>query len=355
MRANPGKSDNRQIASSHSSDSNILPTLSITFCILSSNRTPWVKNTLLSIQNHCKVSHSVKILSQGQPDIELLQFLDNLGDDTELVVTPFNIGCGAGRRLLSQSVTSPLTMMIDDDTYLTEGAIDRALKAFEQDHTIGAVSMPIYDPQGRIIHLGGSNLIIRNGVLIQQEPELDFQAELVEVNHIGSGAMLYRTDMRESFSWEDKLQTGFEDLDKSLQILRDGRWKQALVPKGRIIHDRSWLVHLSKYEKTRLNGLTLRSQYRLFCKKWGIRLDLVSHLLYELVFPTLTLLRCSWSISLISKFVEMRRARKLRRYYLSSRRKGTLDSSKHRDHFQRYYAKSPSPHDSIRPVSQFRL
>jgi GT2 family glycosyltransferase len=276
-------------------------------------RTPWLKRALLSIRRYCPVAYSVKILSQGPPDKELIDFLKSLNDNRfELITSPINLGFGGGRRLLAELVRSPFTMMLDDDMYLTEGSIALALKVLQENESIGAVSMPLYDIAGHMIAQGGRNIVIRNGVIRRLPARLEFDANWVEVNDLSAGAMLYRTEMRRSFSW-DPDAGHFEDLDKSLQIIRSD-WKQAIVPKGRLIHDRSWLRTASNYQRVRLDGLSMRESYRFVRRKWGMRFDLLSHILYELVYPSLTLISCAWLSSLFAWFVQMRAIRRKVKY-----------------------------------------
>ncbi len=229
------------------------------------------------------------------------------------MISPVNIGCGAGRRLLAQEVNSPFTMMLDDDIYLTSGAIDHAMEVFRENLKIGAVGLPLYDLNGRLMSPGGRRLIIRNGVIIQGEPRLDLHADWIDVDDVAGGAMIYRTEMRHDFLWDDRYFGAFDDLDKSLQILKAGRWRQVIVPKARLIHDRSWLGHNPTYERERFDGLAWRRSYRAFREKWGLRLELRSHLLFELVFPALALTRCQQLVSALNKLNEMRSIRELYR------------------------------------------
>lgn len=115
----------------------------VTFCILSCGRIAYLKRCLSSIREYCPIRYSIKILSQGPASKELMEMIGELHDDIELIISPINLGIGGGRQLLSRKVTSSLIMMMDDDVYLTEGTIAHALKAFEQDHRIGAVGMPL--------------------------------------------------------------------------------------------------------------------------------------------------------------------------------------------------------------------
>src|SRR5208283_4661140 len=154
-------------------------------------------------------------------------------------------------------------MMLDDDMYLTEGSISLLLELLTSEQTIGAISMRSTDRHGRLLSAGGSILSIRNGVINISRPFLNSVLPWTEVQRIDGGAMLFRTEMRECFTWDDR--SGFlQDLDKSLQILRSGKWKQAITPEGKLIHDRSWVGQQPKYEQARFNGLNLHRSYEQF-------------------------------------------------------------------------------------------
>jgi len=263
----------------------------------------------MSIRHHCKIDYLVKILSQGRPDLELTKFLEQLGDDKiELLTSEVNLGCDGGRKFLAQRVTTPFAMMLDDDMYLTETSVMSALDVLKTNPEIGTISMPQYSPQDRLISPGGQKLIVRDGVIHMYRPSVDTPAPWIEIQHIDGGAMFFRTEMREIFTWDDR--SGFlQDLDKSLQIVRSARWKQAIAPRGRLIHDRSWVGKKPIYEGTRFNGMTLHRNYEYFRKKWGLRLNLRTHLLYEAVFPLVTLTRFPVTVSQIDKYT--RSARRL--------------------------------------------
>lgn len=278
----------------------------LTFCILTFNKTPWLKKSLISIRRYCKIDYSVKILSQGRPDLELTRFLEELGDDKiELLTSEVNLGCDGGRKFLAQRVVTPYAMMIDDDMYLTESSVMSALDVLQRNPGIGTVSMPQYSPQGRLISPGGQKLSVRAGVIHLYRPTLD-PSSWIEIQHIDGGAMFFRTEMRECFTWDDR--SGFlQDLDKSLQIVQSGRWKQAIAPRGKLIHDRSWVGKNPDYERTRFNGMTLHRNYEYFRKKWGLRLNLRTHVLYEAIFPLVSLTRFPVTVSQIDKYTRSSR------------------------------------------------
>lgn len=261
----------------------------ITFCIATFNKTPWLKKCVSSILNYCETDFSVKVLSQGPPDSQLRDFLNELDERFDLITSPVNLGLARARKLLTQLVRTPLMMTLDDDVYLTKGSMPAAVKVLQENSNIGAVSMPQYDPSGYLITLGGLRMTIRDGVIFSQPPVLD-SSSLIIVEALGGGATLFRTEMRNSFSWDENYRCAeFEDLDKNLQILRAGRWKQAITLNGKLIHDRSWAGTIPDYERTRFDGLTIRRNYRYFRRKWGLRVNMRTHLIIEVIYPALAL------------------------------------------------------------------
>jgi GT2 family glycosyltransferase len=274
----------------------------ITFCIPTLNRTGCLRKSILSISRFCPVEYSIRVLSQGPPDGELVEFMAELDDRAELIVSPVNLGCGGGFRLLCEDVKSPFIMAVADDTYLMRDSIPYGLKAFHQCSRVGAVGFPHYDfKSGRMTTTGGGRMVFRqNGVVSTEPTKPDLNVDLMEVDYI-DGAFLYRREMGGSFSWDPRMRV-FEDYDRSLQIMRDGKWKQVIVPKGGVIHDHSWIGSNAKYETERFDGLGWRVAYRYFRGKWGLRFELRSHILYELVSPAVTLTRCQWLILTFSRF-----------------------------------------------------
>jgi GT2 family glycosyltransferase len=279
----------------------------ITFCIMTMERIPYLRRCIFSIREFCSTPYTIKLLSQGQPPRELIDFLHSLNDERiELIVSDTNLGFGGGRRLLTSLVKSPFTMILDDDAYLTQNLVSNGLAVLKKNSRIGAVGMPEYDLQGRMLSAGADIIEIRNSVIHKHRVIADARADWIEVNSLGACCMLYKTEMNRAFSW-DPGAADFEDLDKSLQIISNGTWKQAIIPKARVIHDRSWLGRMPKYERLRLDGLSWRRSYKYIRAKWNLRLDMLSHIMYELVYPALTITRSQRVMSTFNSFMLMRK------------------------------------------------
>jgi len=278
----------------------------ITFCIITMNRTRWLANVLSSIRQYCPIKYQVKLLVIGEPDTELKELLK--GKDIHTLTSRVNLACGGGRRLLLQNITTKFAMTMDDDMYLTKGSIEQALAILE-DPNIGAVAFPQTDPQGHLVSPGGRYLVIKHGVISRISARLEPNKKWIEVQDLDGGAMLMKSEMLKDFTWDGRYWGAFDDLDKSLQILRVNKWKQAIVPKARLIHDRSWLEENPEYVNVRLNGMEQRRSYRLFRKKWNLRVDFKTHVLTEVVIPLLTSIRWEWPRTALSRFLDIRSGR----------------------------------------------
>ena len=245
-----------------------------------------------------------------QGDVELQHFLEDLKDDhIDLIRPNGSLGVGAGRKLLTQAISTRLTMFLDDDAYLTNSTIPSALRIFELNAKVGAVSMPHYDLQGSMIDTGGG--VLRTLGIVPGHNPINFNADYVEIEDLNGSAFLCRTEVTKVFAWDERFVNGFEDTDASLQVYKGGRWKLAIVPNGKIVHDRSWLGGRPKYEKRRFNGLTTRNSYRLLRTKWKLgRADLHTRFLFEAVYPFLTTINVDWVVtSLLQRIIQKRKLR----------------------------------------------
>jgi len=258
------------------------------------------------------MKHTILLLAVSQSPNEFKTLASQIEpENTEVITSQARLTSGSGRKLLTENVKSDFTMIMDDDTQLTDLTLNSALDVLNEYENIGAVSMPHYDELGHMISPGGRNVRIHNGVISRTWPELDFGAKWIEVEDLDGSAMVYRTEMRKDFTWDGRYTSGFEDIDKSLSIMMSGKWKQAIVPRGRVIHDKSGLGKTPSYERVRFNGIEGLRSYQQFRKKWGLRFDMRTNLLSLLIYPTLTILRSQRAIGIVNNQVRRRTAIKL--------------------------------------------
>jgi GT2 family glycosyltransferase len=283
--------------------------LSITFCIITLHKTRWLEKAFVSIEKYCPTKYQIKLLIIGKADQELERILGEWKGKVDPITSPVNLGCAGGRNLLVDGVSTRFTMTPDDDIYLTEGAIGKGLDVLESDDRIGAVGIPQQSPQGHLIATTGNHLIIKNHVISKVPAKLEVYRKFIEVNHIDNGAMLMKTSMLKDFRWDNRL-LGFEDTDKSLQIICGGKWKQAVVPDARLIHDRSWLRDPQEetYARIRQDSFASRRSYRIFRRKWGLRFNMTAHILTELVLPLLTMIPSQRPKNSLNEFIRLTRA-----------------------------------------------
>lgn len=298
----------------------------ITFCVVTMGRIPWILNTVSSVRKYCKRKYVIKILVPPPMTRELVEILQG-PDDVEIITADATVG--GGRKILQASVASPFTMMLDDDTYLTPESIDLCMKVLKENCEIGAVGIPQYGPHGDLLSPGGANLVIQDGVLNLREPQLDTTADWVEVQYIDGGTMLYRTKLRDEFSFDEHYRI-LEDVDAGLQILYGGKWRQAVVPKGRVIHDRSWIEKMPKQAKVRHDSFAALHSYRWFRAKWGVRFCFRDHILIEAIDPLLELMGPpgSFARKSIRRLVDYRRERVHRRKNILGRQNLPSDLEK---------------------------
>lgn len=231
----------------------------------------------------------VNVLVQEPPDLKGAEFLSELGEAENVNVTysPVNLGCGGGRRVLVERTSTPLIMIIDDDVYLTPGWLDPVLGIFDRYEEIGAVGIPLYLPDGRVFI--GYRLQINQRLRVVKRIRVDPSVigsgrEFVEVDDIAGAAMVFRRELKASITWDGRYLIGFDDIDKSLQILTaDTRWRQVIALQSKVIHDKS--IVDPKYDVVRWDYVERRASYRKFREKWGLRLPLVDHVKVEFIHP----------------------------------------------------------------------
>lgn len=262
----------------------------LTFCILHYKR-PWcLKECVGSIMKHTTVPFRIMILQQGPMDKETERYLSDLQkkEEVNVIYSEVNLGCGGGRRVLVQRAETPIIMTLDDDIYVTKGWIGPVLKIFSEHHG-DAVGIPQFTRDGKLLSLGGDILKInRKSKIIKRIPlpqSLINSCKLfVKVSEIFGGVMIFRREMKSSFMWDGRYLTGFSDLDKSMQILFNGRWKQVICLKSRVIHDKdSERDNSTKYSKIRYNYLEFYRSYYRFREKWGYRLAGTDHIYYKYI------------------------------------------------------------------------
>lgn len=258
----------------------------ITFCILHYRRIEHLKRCVDSIEKFAGVPYKIMILNQGYMDKEIFDYLTEINKkkNIEVIFGKENIGIGAGKKLLIEKTTTKFIMPIDDDNYLVEGCLKQPFSIFELRKDVGTVCMPLYDIFGNFMNIGGSRVEIKNGVIqFRQSPkDLINRMDYIYADSSGGGTVIFRKELKEVFTWDERFKTGFDDIDKSMQIRRHGGWKEVIALRSKLIHD----VYRSReeYHKVRSDYKEVSKSYRVFCKKWNVRYSFVTHIVFSYFF-----------------------------------------------------------------------
>ena len=164
-----------------------------------------------------------------------------------------------------------------------------------------------------MISIGGERLRIRKNVIYSLPPIVAPNETYAEVQNLSGGAMVFKSEAREDFTWDPQFARAFDDLDKSMQIWMSDRWKQAIIPRAKLTHDFTRSYQSNPYASVRYDWVAIRESYRLFRKKWNLRLDMKRHLLYEVVNPTLVSLPTKAPLKLLSEITGDRTMKRLAR------------------------------------------
>jgi GT2 family glycosyltransferase len=264
-----------------------------------------LERTLQAIVEMCPMPYEIKILSQGPASARLENYTAKLRD-TSLISLERNVGCGPGRQIVTEDLGTTFAMTLDDDMLITREAISTALSVLDDYEDIGAIGIPQYGIDGRMLATGGARLVIRDNVIHPRPPVIEANKIYSEVQDLDGGAMIFKSKARKDFGWDPRIRAGFDDMDKSLQIWTSGKWKQAIIPHAKLVHDFSKTYDSDSYSKVRFDWIAIRDSYRFFCKKWRMRLELKSHLLYDRVYPALLSLPTKEPLKVLSRFVLQR-------------------------------------------------
>lgn len=230
------------------------------------------------------------ILQQGPPDTLTERLISRLQtqENIDILYSKRNIGCGGGRRILVEKAETPLIMTLDDDIYVTRNWIEPVIELFEN-HEMDAVGIPQYTPENDLLSLSGWNIQISWKKRVVKKTPLPHRAikskmPFIRVNSISGGVMIFRREIKSRFTWDGRYITGFDDLDKSLQIITSGESNQAVCLRSKVIHDQK--AKTSEFLKVRWSGIKVTNSYREFINKWGLRLPLKEHIEYLYLYPT---------------------------------------------------------------------
>lgn len=251
--------------------------MKLTYCIMNIDRPiSLVKTVVSAIQaTPAFVETSFIILQQGEPSFFTKQCLTalNLNRNINVIFNKTNIGAARGRNLLLEVVETEYCCTLDNDIHIK--SLGKTLSLLEDYYAVG---LPLFNPSGKMVSEGGVNIMVVNGILHVFSQDLNPYL----INGVNSGCMFMKTELRDRFRYDPFYLVGFEDLDKTMQ-LQDV--SQAIATDGKAIHDHK--ENTPNYFSLRWNGVRLCSEYKHFCKAWGVKLPRGRHLSYSYLYPLL--------------------------------------------------------------------
>jgi GT2 family glycosyltransferase len=257
----------------------------ITICILHYNKLDRLKNTVEKIRSNTPNSYKIKILNNGYIDNDISEYLSGIDrrNNIEILYSDNNIGCPPGRNKLLSDINTPFAMTLDDDMYVEEGWLERALSIFEDNPEIGVVGIPYIDPKTDAL-TGGARLNIKSDVICRDELNWENlqnkQKKHVPVEHVPGGTMIFRREVLDDFQWDERYFVGVGDFDKDLQLM-ESDWEQVMAAEITFYHD---ITEDKEYTKVRRDYDEIRRSYEKFQKKWGYRYPLRDHILFKYFF-----------------------------------------------------------------------
>lgn len=252
----------------------------ITICILHYKKLPQLKKTVELIQKHTELPFLIKILNQKFLNREIKSYLSTLSknNNVEIDYCDKNLGCPGGRNRLLKNINTPFVATLDDDIYVQKNWLKPVIKFLKRNKTAGAVSYPLFQPDGKIDSIGGKYLIIdkkRKTIKIKTPPLkiLRGDRQFVKIDDTLGGAMVFKIELLNYFQWDPKYFIGFGDIDKGMQLKsNNNRFKLYLYTKSRLIHDKvSKDRKRVEYNKQRRDYHKIRDSYLYFVDKWGYR------------------------------------------------------------------------------------
>jgi GT2 family glycosyltransferase len=161
-----------------------------------------------------------------------------LGERAQVIETGFNAGFAAGCRRGARASVAPLLFLVNPDTVLADGALER-LRAIAGSHPDWAAWQPaVMLPDGRInaaggvVHYLGIGWAGQCGQVASELAAQPYEAAFAS----GAALVVRRSDWQELDGLRDDYFLYGEDLDLGLRLWLGGR-RVGVEPRARVIHE----------------------------------------------------------------------------------------------------------------------
>ena len=208
-----------------------------------------LKRCLASIRRHAELPVQVILVDNASADGTVSWVRDN-DAAVEIVELAENIGVAARGRGL-ELARGELTMFLDSDAELTQGALPRMVRAFEQHPDWGLVGPRLIDGEGElqlsarrwpprtlpIVRRPPLSWFLDDSAMVRRHLMADVDHEQTRpVLYVLGACQLFRTSLaREAGPFPDWIFLGPDDIEWCIRI-RDAGGEVVYFPEARVIH-----------------------------------------------------------------------------------------------------------------------
>ncbi len=202
-----------------------------------------------SIRAHAGVSTQTVLVDNASTD-DTVPWVGAHYPDVELIELPENIGVAARQHGLERA-EAPLTMFLDSDAELTDGALPAMLEAFEQNPGWGLIGPRLIDGNGEL-QLSCRRFPARTLPLVRRPPLSWFLDDsrmvrrhlMTDIDHTRARPVLYvlgacqifRSSLaRRAGGFPDSIFLGPDDIEWCIRI-RDAGGEVVYFPDATVIH-----------------------------------------------------------------------------------------------------------------------
>ena len=241
---------------------------------------------LQSLRDHAEISHEAIVVDDGSGDGTVDAVRDRF-PETRLVAKPVNEGLVAGRNSALPLIRGRFVLMLDSDTEVTPGAIEKLAGALEGEPGVGLVGPRLIYPDGEL-QLSARRYppflapVTRRGPYARLRPDdrshrrhlmMDFDhASERPVVWVAGAAQMWRAELPgEIGPFDSRVSSyGGEDLDWCLRVWEAGM-EVRYVPGAEIVHN--WRKVTRKRQFSRTSWRAFRDWYYLQWKHRRLRND----------------------------------------------------------------------------------
>jgi len=232
----------------------------------------WNAGALLSqavdtiVAYHPSIEYEIVVVDNASTDDSIAQLRSGTGGKTleqqgrlRIIQNDQNRGFGAANNQAFKATNSPLVLVLNPDTQVTAGSIDRLIETVRSDSRVGAAGPRILNPDGSLQISVWRNppaaweIFLSSLKLYLMLPRR-FRGELLlgghwEHNHkrtvpmLGGAAILVRREVIETVGgFDERYHMYGEDHDWCLRITQAG-WLLIFQPEATVFHQGGWSSH----------------------------------------------------------------------------------------------------------------